>query len=173
MGCVGVVSQRGQSMTGSRSVSAFTRSKDRLPVPITRDARNSTVSTPESRRIWPTSWRLRRCGDSFGSASSPRPPRYRVGVVAQATEVNDALHHGLLGGPSKVERRLSVLLLEVLRPRHQVDEVVGRADAFQRSIQRSRVQHVTLDNFGAGLHTGPHLLWAAGQAAQPHPLLFE
>ena len=31
------------------------------------------VSTPESRRILPTSWRLRKCGESFGSASSPSP----------------------------------------------------------------------------------------------------
>ena len=41
------------------------------------------------------------------------------------------------------------------------------------SIQRSRVQHVTLDDLGAGLHTGPHLLRAAGQAAEPHALLFQ
>jgi len=34
MGWVGVVSHRGQSMTGSRSVNDFTRSNDRLPVPI-------------------------------------------------------------------------------------------------------------------------------------------
>ena len=43
----------------------------------------------------------------------------------------------------------------------------------QRPVQRSRVQHVALDDLGAGLHTGPHLLRAAGQAAQPHPLLFQ
>ena len=36
------------------------------------------------------------------------------------------------------------------------------------SIQRSRVQHVALDDLGAGLHTGPHLLRAAGQAAELH-----
>ena len=46
-------------------------------------------------------------------------------------------------------------------------------DALQRPVQRSRVQHVALDDLGAGLHTGPHLLRAAGQAAEPHPLLFQ
>ena len=35
----------------------------------------ATVSTPDARRMCPTSWRLRKCGDSCGSLSSPRPPR--------------------------------------------------------------------------------------------------
>ena len=36
-------------------LSDFIRSNDRLPAPMTTEARNSTVSTPESRRILPTS----------------------------------------------------------------------------------------------------------------------
>jgi len=47
----------------------------REPAPMTADARNSMVSTPDWRRIAPTSWRLRKWGESSGSLSSPRPPR--------------------------------------------------------------------------------------------------
>src|SRR4029450_7185121 len=75
MGCVRVTSQRGQIMTGSRSVRALTSSNETLPAPMTADARNSMVSTPDLRRIFPTSWRLRKWGESSGSLSSPRPPR--------------------------------------------------------------------------------------------------
>src|SRR5271166_4514046 len=100
MGCVGVVSQRGQSMTGSRSVSALTRSKDRLPVPITRDAPNSTVSTPESRRIVPTSWRLRRCGDSL------ELPDKTIGVMANQDDTGGQLDPAevALRGPVEASR---------------------------------------------------------------------
>lgn len=53
-GWVAVVSHRGQSITDSRSVSNFSSRYDMLPAPITIPARNSTVSTPDARRISPT-----------------------------------------------------------------------------------------------------------------------
>ena len=71
---------------------------------------------------------------------------FRVGVVAQATQVDDPPHPGLLCGLGKVRRRLPVLLLEVLRAGHQVDEVVGRVDALQRLVQRSGVENVAPDD---------------------------
>ncbi len=88
-----------------------------------------------------------------------------VGVVAQPAQVDDPPHPGLLCGPGEVQRRLAVLLLEVPGAGHQVDEVVGRVDILQGPVQRGRVQHVTLDNFGVGLPRGPHLFRAASQAA--------
>ncbi|NCY01358.1 MAG: hypothetical protein EBX36_00185 [Planctomycetia bacterium] len=74
IGWVGVASQAGQIITGSRSTSVRTRSKEKLPAPITIEARNSTTSSPVDRRIAPTSWRLRRWADRR-SSSAPRPPR--------------------------------------------------------------------------------------------------
>jgi len=73
---VGWLTQRGVTMTGSRSASAHTISNERLPEPITIEARSSIVGTPDSRRMRPTSWRLRRWRDSPGSR--PRPPRYAI-----------------------------------------------------------------------------------------------
>ena len=61
-------------MTGSRSTSAWIISNDRLPAPMTIEARNSMTGTPLARRISPVSARLRRCGDSEPDASVS-PPR--------------------------------------------------------------------------------------------------
>jgi hypothetical protein len=47
-------------MTGSRSTRARIISNDRLPEPMTIDARNSMVGTPEAASRRPTSWRLAR-----------------------------------------------------------------------------------------------------------------
>ena len=74
IGCVGVASQAGQIITGSRSTSVRTRSNEKLPAPMTIDARNSITSSPADRRIAPTSCRLRRWADSV-SSSAPSPPR--------------------------------------------------------------------------------------------------
>ena len=52
---------------------ARTISNERLPEPMTIEARSSSVGTPDSRRMRPTSWRLRRWRESPGSR--PRPPR--------------------------------------------------------------------------------------------------
>ena len=60
-------------MTGSRSVRERISSKERLPEPMTIDARNSSVGTPESRRIRPTSCRLARWRER--RSPSPSPPR--------------------------------------------------------------------------------------------------
>ena len=74
IGCAGTDTQRGMIMTGRRSTSARIISKDRLPEPITIEARSSTTGTPDARSTSPTSWRLRRCGES-SACGSPRPPR--------------------------------------------------------------------------------------------------
>jgi hypothetical protein len=55
IGCVGVASHAGQIITGNRSTSVRTRSKEKLPAPITIEARNSTTSRPLALRIAPTS----------------------------------------------------------------------------------------------------------------------
>jgi hypothetical protein len=53
MGWVGTETQRSAIMTGSRSTSAPTNSKDRLPEPLTIEARNSSSSRTEERRMPP------------------------------------------------------------------------------------------------------------------------
>ncbi len=73
MGCVGTATQRGVIITGRRSTRARTSSNERLPDPITIEARSSIVGTPDSRRMRPTSCRLRRWGER--SSPSPSPPR--------------------------------------------------------------------------------------------------
>ena len=67
IGCVRVRTQRGVIIAGSRSVSERTSSNERLPEPITIEARNSTVSTPVDASRRPTSWRLARCDGEVGA----------------------------------------------------------------------------------------------------------
>ena len=55
IGCAGIETQRGATITGKRSTRARIISKDRLPDPITTEARNSMTDTPEQRSISPTS----------------------------------------------------------------------------------------------------------------------
>ena len=76
IGCACTVTQRGVTMTGSRCTRARIISKERLPAPMTIEARNSTVGMPEARRISPTRSRLRMWADA-GSAvpAVTRPPR--------------------------------------------------------------------------------------------------
>ena len=69
-----LATQRGAIITGKRSVKALIISKERLPEPMTIEARNSMTGTLDSRNIRPTSWRLRRCAES-SSSSSPSPPK--------------------------------------------------------------------------------------------------
>ena len=64
IGWVGVSTQLGVTIAGSFSTSARTSSNERLPEPMTIEARNSTVGTPDSRRIRPTSCRLARWRES-------------------------------------------------------------------------------------------------------------
>ena len=51
MGCAVTPTHFGVTMTGSRSTREEIISKDRLPDPMTMEARNSTTCTPEARRI--------------------------------------------------------------------------------------------------------------------------
>jgi hypothetical protein len=75
LGFVGVASHAGQIITGRRSTSVRTRSKEKLPAPTMIEARNSTTSRPLARRIAPTSCRLRRWAENRSSSSAPSPPR--------------------------------------------------------------------------------------------------
>ena len=59
IGCAAVWTQRGVTMTGSRSTSARISSNEALPEPITMDARNSITGIPLARRMLPVSSRLR------------------------------------------------------------------------------------------------------------------
>ena len=74
MGCAVTRTQRGVTITGSRSTNARIISNDKLPEPMMMDARNSITGTPCARNRSPTSCRLRKCADKSGS-SSPNPPR--------------------------------------------------------------------------------------------------
>ena len=117
MGCVGVVTHRGQTIIGSRSTSARIISNDRLPAPMTIDARNSTTGTPPARRSAPVSARLLRCAGQRG------------GLVRQPAQVDDAPHAGARGGPTEVGRGASVQLGEAGPRRHRVHQVVGALHA--------------------------------------------
>ena len=46
-------------------------------------------------------------------------------------------------------------------------------DALQRPVQRRRIENVPLHDLGRRLHTGSQLVGIAGQAAEPHALLFQ
>ena len=74
MGWMRWYTQRGQTMTGSRSTSHRIISKEMLPLPTTTAARNSVTGTPALRSASPVSWRDLRWSDSLAKAS-PRPPR--------------------------------------------------------------------------------------------------
>ena len=74
IGWVGVDTQLGVSIAGSRSTSATIVSNAVLPLPTTIAARRVVTGTPSDASAIPVSRRLRKCGDaSFPSA--PRPPR--------------------------------------------------------------------------------------------------
>ena len=60
MGWMGLFTQRGVTITGSRSVRYRSISKDADPEPMMTAARRTTVGTPTDDRIRPTSSRERR-----------------------------------------------------------------------------------------------------------------
>ena len=104
MGCAMTRTQRGVTITGSRSTSARSISNERLPDPITIEARNSITGTPESRSARPTSCRLRRCGESSAA------------LVAQAAEIHDAAHARGARGAPEVSGPQPILRSEARRP---------------------------------------------------------
>ena len=69
IGCAGTDTQRGITITGSRCTSVRIISNDRLPAPITIEARNSTVGMPDARSTSPTRCRLRMWAEP-----APGPP---------------------------------------------------------------------------------------------------
>ena len=144
MGWVGVESHLGQIITGSRSVSDFIRSNDRLPAPMTTEARNSMdldARSPQNLADLVTAAEVR---GEIGE-----------GVVSQPAEVNDASYPGLFCCPGEVRRCLPVFPLKVLRPGHQMDEVVGGVNALQRLVERTLIKNVALHDLGCLPHTGP------------------
>ena len=74
IGCVGVDTQLGVTITGSRRTRPRIVSKAALPLPTIIAARSVVTGTPAEASRSPVSRRLRRCGDASGS-SAPRPPR--------------------------------------------------------------------------------------------------
>ena len=60
VGCAGVATHFGQTISGSRSTSDRINSKERLPEPMMIEARNSITCTPEARSTSPVSCRLRK-----------------------------------------------------------------------------------------------------------------
>src|SRR5687768_9647752 len=134
-------------MTGSRSVRVSTNSNDRLAAPITAEARNSMVSTPDSRRICPTSWRLRKCGGKL-----------RVVVVAQAAKVDDPPHTGSGCRHGNVHRRPAILLFEIPLGGHQVNKVERRVNALEEPVKGRNIQQIPLDDLRSFLHMATQLL---------------
>ncbi len=77
IGWIRVSTQRGVTMTGSRSVRYRSISNEAEPEPITTAARSSVTATPPSRRARPVATRDRRCGESrpSGTSTGTSPPR--------------------------------------------------------------------------------------------------
>ena len=75
MGCTRDSTQMGVTMTGRRSVRYRSISNDALPLPMITPAWRTTLGTPESRKIWPTSAREERCAEMVSSSVGTRPPR--------------------------------------------------------------------------------------------------
>ena len=71
-GCARVRVHLGTVITGSRSDRARTSSKERLPEPMTTEARSSITGTPVEASTRPTSWRLERWRER--EVPRPRPP---------------------------------------------------------------------------------------------------
>ncbi len=77
IGWIRVSTQRGVTITGSRSVRWRSISKEAEPEPMITAARSSAVGTPLARSTRPTSTRERRWGESrpAGTPAGARPPR--------------------------------------------------------------------------------------------------
>ena len=75
MGCTGVWTQRGVSITGRRSTRYRRISKAAPPEPRIMAARKKVVGTVPDWRIRATSKRERRCSLRLGSSAPPNPPR--------------------------------------------------------------------------------------------------
>ena len=131
MGCVGVRTQAGQIMIGSRSTSARISSNDRLPLPITMPLRSSTTGTPDARSTTPVSCRLRRCRER--PASAPSPPTYTMRRTPAARAAAPKWRAAARSWASKSRA-----------PPKRVDQIVGGLDPGQRRGQRVRIQAVAV-----------------------------
>ena len=86
-----MLTQRGVTITGSRSTSARIISNDMLPEPMTIEARSSMVGTPDDARVAPDLLAARQVGR-------------QVVAVAEAAQVDDAAHAGGARRGAKVGR---------------------------------------------------------------------
>ena len=155
MGCASMATHRGQTITGRRSVSARTISSDRLPEPMTIEARNSTTSTPLSR------------SDVAGLVAAPQVGGQVVPRLAQSADVDDAPDAGLAGRLAEVAGRLAVEVGEVAGGAHRMHQVVGRLDARQGAAERRGVEDVAAHHLGRGRDPGPQGLGIARERTAP------
>ena len=93
--------------------------------------------------------------------------------LAQAPEVDDPPDARVARGRAEIRRPPPVLLLELSRRAHGVDEVVRRPHTRQRAIERCTVQDVALEYLGAGTDPPRQVLDAACEAAERNPLRFQ
>ena len=93
-----VLTQRGVIITGSRSTRARSISNDALPEPITIEARNSIVGTPDSRRI--------------AADLLPRGEMLGEVALAEPAEVDDPAHTRRPRRAPERRRRLPIVRRE-------------------------------------------------------------
>src|SRR4051812_33589429 len=96
--------------------------------------------------------------------------QFRIGVVAQSAHVNDPLDPRILCRTPEGGRSRAVLLLEVVRSSHQVDEIVSDLHARQAAGQRCLIEHVSRHDLGRRCNTWPQLLRVTSEAAQQYRL---
>ena len=151
MGCVGVATQRGQIITGRRSVSARINSKDRLPEPMMIEARSlddlDTGLTQNLTSLLPASQVLRK----------------GMVRVAETTQVDDPSDVGLLGGRREIGRSLTFVAPKIPSGPHRMDEVVRGINTFEGQGQRFGVKDVTGDQLGGLADPGTKVFRSSGQ----------
>ena len=133
MGCAGVATHFGQTMTGSRSTRARINSNERLPEPMMIEARNSITCTPDARSTSP------------GLLPATEVVGKPVLRVAESAQVDDPADPGLLGGGREIGRCLAIVTLEIPSGPHRVDQVIGGIDALEGGGQRFRGKDVSGD----------------------------
>jgi hypothetical protein len=78
-----------------------------------------------------------------------------------------------MGGAGKVPGTLALLVLEVARGRHGMDEIPGGVHATEGRHQRIGVEYVPRDDLDIRRDTRPKLFGSTGRASQAIPSLVE
>ena len=141
-------------MTGRRSTSARTISNDAPPEPITIEARNSTVGTPE---------RAQQPADLLPAREVARERR----VAAESAEIHDPTHAGRGGRAAELDRGAAVGVLEGLARAHRVDEVVRGVDAVERGTKGRSLEQVAVDHLRVRADLRAQMGRIAREAAHP------